>query len=61
MKRKENILMIKPFLLKAGNKTVFKGTRSQCLSKSLSKKIKANGDLRLVPNPRFGWIKEKKG
>jgi len=45
--------MIQPFLLKDGKKTIYKGTRSECISKLVAKE----GDLKVVENPKFKWIK----
>jgi len=50
-----------PFLVKNGKTIVFKGTQSECVTEiSLSKSLSKNGDLKLVRNPRFKWIKEEK-
>lgn len=48
--------MIKPFFLKANGKTIYKGTRSQCIKKL----ARANGkELKIVKNPRFKWLKRE--
>ena len=44
-----------PYRLKSGRKTVFKGTRSQCLLWA-KKKAGKLGELSLEVNKKFAWL-----
>ncbi len=44
---------MKPFFLRNEKKIIYRGTRSQCISKLAS----SDGeDLKIVKNPRYKWI-----
>lgn len=47
----------KPYLLKDGRRTIYRGTRSQCMTKML---VKDGDDLKVVRNPKFKWLKGTK-
>jgi len=47
---------MKPFFLKDGKDIVYRGTRSQCISRLA---VTDGKDLKVVKNPRFEWIEEK--
>jgi len=58
VKRPSKILSttIKPFFLKDGNKIIYKGTRSHCISKLA---VTDGKDLEVIKNPIYKWTKEK--